>query len=69
MEEPWMERKIREAIESGELEPHDGVGEPIDDLDKPYDPTWWAKAFVKREKLKEYLKRGRAPRWEEPRDP
>lgn len=61
-----MERLIREKIDSGELEPREGIGEPIDELDD--DPNWWVKKWIKRERLKE-LKRERAPRWEEPRDP
>lgn len=68
MKETWIDRLIREATERGELEPHEGVGEPIPDLDKTYDPNWWVKDWVEREKLNEY-ERGRAPRWERPRDP
>lgn len=62
----WIERLIGEKIESGELEPREGVGEPIDGLDD--DPLWWVKRWIERERLDE-LKRGRAPRWEVPRDP
>ena len=68
MEETWIDRLIREAIENGELEPTEGVGEPIPNLDKAYDPNWWVKDWIERERLREY-QRGRAPRWEEPRDP
>ena len=64
--ESWVDRKIREAIESGDLEPHEGVGEPIEDLDN--DPYWWVKRWIKRERLRE-LERERAPRREGPRDP
>lgn len=63
----WSERKISEAIERGELDPHEGVGEPIPDLDN--DPNWWVKKWIKRERLKEALGRERAPRREGPRDP
>ena len=62
-----MERRIREAIESGELEPREGVGEPIPNLD--HDPDWWVKSWVERENLKDDLRRGRVPRREGPRDP
>ncbi|MCH7845368.1 MAG: DUF1992 domain-containing protein [Acidobacteria bacterium] len=65
MTEPWIERVIREAIERGQLEPNEGIGEPISDLDDTYDPNWWAKKWVEREQLR----RGRAPRREGPRDP
>ncbi len=64
-----MERLIREAIERGELEPNEGIGESISDLDDTYDPNWWVKSWVERENLKDDLRRGRAPRWEGPRDP
>ncbi len=43
MTEPFVERRIREAIERGELEPREGVGEPIPNLDE--DPDWWACAI------------------------
>jgi hypothetical protein len=66
MPEYWIDRKIREAIESGELEPHEGLGEPIEGLNN--DPYWWVKRWVERERLTE-LERDRAPRREEPRDP
>jgi hypothetical protein len=68
MDETWIDRLIREATERGELEPREGVGETIPDLDRTYDPNWWVKAWVERENLKE-VRRGRAPRWERPRDP
>ena len=48
--EPWVEKLIRESVERGELEPHKGVGEPIQDIDRPYDAGWWAKAWMKRER-------------------
>ncbi len=67
MEEPFVERRIREAIERGELEPQEGVGEPIPNLDR--DPDWWVKRWIERENLKDDLGRGRAPRREGPRDP
>ena len=63
----WSEQLITEAIARGELEPHEGVGEPIPNLDN--DPNWWVKKFVKRERLRELLARERAPRREGPRDP
>jgi hypothetical protein len=45
----WAERLIAEAIERGELDPHEGLGDPILDLDD--DPNWWVKKWVEREKL------------------
>ncbi len=69
MEETWIDRLIREAIERGELEPTQGVGEPISNLDQTHDPNWWVKEWVERENLRIDLKRGRVPRREAPRDP
>jgi DnaJ homologue, subfamily C, member 28, conserved domain len=66
MGETWIERRIRDAIESGELEPYEEVGEPIAGLDN--DPLWWVKQWVERERLRD-VRRERAPRREEPRDP
>lgn len=54
MGETWIDRMITEAIEAGDLEPHEGVGERIPDLDRAYDPNWWVKDWVEREKLREY---------------
>jgi hypothetical protein len=63
----WAERLITEAIERGELDPHEGSGDPILDLDD--DPNWWVKKWVEREKLSDLSGRERVPRWEGPRDP
>lgn len=57
----WIERIIAEALERGDLEPHEGVGEPIPDLDKAYDPAWWAKDWVQRERLRDRSGRGPGP--------
>lgn len=29
----------------------EGAGEPIADIDQPYDPDWWLKKLLKRERL------------------
>lgn len=57
----WIERIISEAIERGELEPREGVGEPIPDLDDTYDPGWWVKDWVERERLRDEPRRGPGP--------
>lgn len=64
----WIERLISEAIERGDIEPGKGVGEPIPDLDKAYDPAWWVKDWIERERLRDG-ERGRAPRRERSRGP
>jgi hypothetical protein len=42
------ERRINEAIEAGEFEDLPGTGLPIADLDEPYDPDWWIKSWLRR---------------------
>ncbi|MDJ0925329.1 MAG: DUF1992 domain-containing protein [Acidimicrobiia bacterium] len=53
MEEPWIERVIREAQESGKFDDAAGVGQPIPDIDRPYDPAWWARRWLVRERYRE----------------
>jgi hypothetical protein len=53
MHEPWIERVLREARERGEFDDLSGHGKPISDLDRPYDPAWWARKFADRERLQE----------------
>jgi hypothetical protein len=47
----YVERQIREAMERGEFDELPGEGRPIPDLDRPYDPGWWAKKWLRRERL------------------
>lgn len=28
-----------------------GAGRPLDDIEEPYDPLWWSKKLVRREKI------------------
>lgn len=49
--ESLAERRIREGIERGEFDGLQGAGRPLPDLDDGYDPAWWAKRFVARERL------------------
>jgi hypothetical protein len=53
MHEPWIERVIREAQEAGAFDDVAGSGKPISDLDRPYDPAWWARRWVATERLRE----------------
>lgn len=48
--EPWVERVMRRAAEDGEFDDLPGTGEPIPDLDRPYDPSWWARMWIERER-------------------
>lgn len=43
-----VERQIREAIERGEFDHLPGAGKPLPDVDRQYDPAWWAKRWVAR---------------------
>ena len=49
--ESWIEQLIREAGAEGAFDDLEGRGKPIAGLDDPYDPNWWVKKLVEREKL------------------
>ncbi len=53
MTEPWIERVIREAQEAGKFDDVPGTGQPIADIDQPYDPAWWARRWIARERSRE----------------
>ncbi len=48
--ESWVERVIREADQAGEFDDLPGHGKPIPRLDRPYEPTWWARTWMERER-------------------
>lgn len=48
-----VERSIREAIERGEFDGLPGTGRPIPDLDREYDPDWWARRFLERAQVED----------------
>ena len=50
--ESLVERQIRHAVARGEFDDLPGSGRPLDDVDS-YDPEWWAKRFVRRERARE----------------
>ena len=41
-----VERSIREAIARGEFDHLPGAGKPLPDLDRQYDPDWWARRYL-----------------------
>lgn len=43
------ENRVREAIEQGQFDNLAGFGQPIPDIDLPYDPDWWVKQWIRRE--------------------
>jgi hypothetical protein len=49
--ESWIDRQVREATERGEFDDLAGAGQPIPDLDKPFDELWWVKDKLSREGL------------------
>ena len=49
--ESFVEQQIREAMEAGAFDNLQGKGQPIADLGREYDPDWWAKKLIEREKV------------------
>jgi DnaJ-like protein len=49
--ESWFEELIRQAEAEGAFQDLPGAGKPLPDLDKPYDPDWWVKQLVRRERV------------------
>jgi hypothetical protein len=50
--ESVVERQIREAQERGEFDDLPGSGRPLRSAGS-YDPDWWARQYVKRERLRD----------------
>ena len=49
--ESFIEQQIREAMEEGAFDNLEGKGRPLADLGREYDPDWWAKKLIEREKV------------------
>ena len=49
--ETWIEELIHYAREVGEFDDLEGAGKPIPGITDPYDPDWWVKKLLQREKL------------------
>jgi hypothetical protein len=49
--ESWTEKLIREAETRGEFENLSSSGQPIPDLDEPYESGWWIRKKLRDEKL------------------
>jgi|SRR5690242_8457338 DnaJ-like protein len=49
--ESFIEQQIREAMEEGAFDNLQGKGQPIADLGREYDPDWWAKKLIERERV------------------
>lgn len=50
---PLVERRIRDAMARGEFDDLPGAGKPIPDVDVEYDPGWWVRKWVERERLRD----------------
>lgn len=49
--ESWIDEQIRAAQAAGEFDGLEGAGKPIPGIEAPYDPDWWAKKLLEREKV------------------
>lgn len=47
-----VENRIREAMAQGAFENLPGAGQPIPDLDEPYDELWWIRKWLRREGIR-----------------
>ena len=47
----WVEEQIQDAQRDGEFDRLEGQGRPIPGIEQPYDPLWWVKKLLEREKL------------------
>src|SRR5262245_53703041 len=47
----WVEEQIQHAQQEGHFDRLEGKGKPIPGIDAPYDPLWWVKKLLEREKL------------------
>ena len=53
--ESHADRQIREALERGEFDALPGRGKPLRDLHLPYQPGWWARRWIERERTRDAL--------------
>jgi Domain of unknown function (DUF1992) len=49
--ESWREELIQLAREEGAFDNLPGAGKPLADLGESYDPDWWVKKLVRRERV------------------
>ncbi len=60
--EAYADRLIREAVERGEFDDLPGEGRPISSLEASYDPAWWARRLLARERGADLVRQARAVR-------
>ena len=44
-----VDRLIEQAKDEGLFDDLAGAGRPIPDIDRPYDPAWWARTWIERD--------------------
>lgn len=49
--ESWADQAIKQAQRRGDFDNLPGAGKPLQGLDRPYDPNWWVKGLLERERL------------------
>ena len=49
--ESWFEEQMRQAQEEGQFNNLAGAGKPLPGLTEGYDPDWWTKKLVRRERV------------------
>ena len=49
--ETWIDAQIRVAREQGAFDNLPGAGKPLPNLDQVYDPLWWVKQLIQRERV------------------
>ena len=49
--ETWVEGQIRVAMEDGAFDNLPGAGKPLPNFGQEYDPLWWQKQLVQRERI------------------
>jgi hypothetical protein len=47
----WVEEQIQQAQTDGEFDQLEGKGKPIPGIEAPYDPLWWVKKLLERERV------------------
>ena len=47
----WVEEQIQQAQTDGEFDQLEGRGKPIPGIEAPYDPLWWVKKLLERERV------------------
>jgi Domain of unknown function (DUF1992) len=49
--ESWIDAQIRVAMEGGAFDNLPGAGKPLPNLGQEYDPLWWVKQLIQRERI------------------